>query len=208
MTADWTAEAALAIAALAIIAALWAERNRQRHDRHQQEHDKLSVRPILEICSIIEPRVLSITLKNCGLGPALVKEVVLSVGDKPIESNSDAWVEALLRLAPDTHWRIDACSEGGAISPGATRLVLEWETEEEGAESSIGVDENAQAAVLIHLSLLRLDVTYESMYGDAQEPAVWHFESSFSKETLEARDRGLSRVTTEWLKSDLSDRDD
>lgn len=90
----WYREPETFIAVAALIVSLTAVIVGIYEAELQRAHDRAEVWPHLEVGTYTSPKGVSIVLQNSGIGPAVVKAVVVTVDGKPMHD----WDEALSTL--------------------------------------------------------------------------------------------------------------
>lgn len=91
---DWATLSAICISILALIATGW-------QGYLTRVHNRLSVRPQLEGHSYMEDGIYSLTIRNDGLGPAILTHARVYYRDKLVEGEGTALVDAALANVPD-----------------------------------------------------------------------------------------------------------
>ena len=86
----------------------------------QRQQVRAAVWPILEFTSSNDP-VLRFTVANKGVGPAIVRQVVVTVDGQPVRN----WTDALQKmLGPGDHRRSQSTINGHVFAAGETMDVL------------------------------------------------------------------------------------
>lgn len=124
-TSDIIALAAAAVAVCALFATIWQAILARRHNR-------LSVRPLL--VSVVDRKIddagaeITLLVRNCGVGPAIVKERGFWRDGKPFLADADDEVSAVLQhaLASKYPWSLKKHGLPGigtAIPPGGEHVI-------------------------------------------------------------------------------------
>ena len=97
----------------------------------QRAHDRAEVWPHVEISTFVTPKGASLFVENTGLGPAIIKSVVVTVDGKP-RRNWDDVLRALgdsARAAMSTTTVVDHALRGGERTAlvGLDRLLHQME---------------------------------------------------------------------------------
>ena len=82
----------------------------------QRKHDRAEVWPHLEITTYTSPKGASLSVENTGIGPALVKSIVVTVDGKRTHNWSEV-LTSLLGHAPPAQFSNSTVSES-ALRPG------------------------------------------------------------------------------------------
>jgi hypothetical protein len=86
----------------------------------QRQQVRAAVWPILQFDSSNAPDI-HFTLANKGVGPAIIRHVILRVDDQPVKN----WREALeILLGPGTHHASESDMNGRVLAPGESVTVL------------------------------------------------------------------------------------
>lgn len=157
MTAsDWTAIAATTIALAALAVALAQSRDARLHNR-------IAVRPKLQLGYHFGrgKDYFGLTLKNYGVGPALIDGFRLFVDGTEIHSSEKGgWPEALDALhIKGTGSHYGWYRRGDAIPPGVETVILGYRADKYSLQRSRQLRE-----VLGHLLI---EVRYSSFYGES-----------------------------------------
>jgi hypothetical protein len=117
----------LIIALTAVAVSVWQGRLSQKQLEIALQHNKLTVRPYLELIKNIDGSndMLEINIANQGYGPAIVQEFTLSYGDVV----SDGWNPVLDAANENANIRqLYNYSQGSVIAPGTERTMLRLKT--------------------------------------------------------------------------------
>ncbi|MET2947791.1 hypothetical protein ABXV18_06790 [Vibrio owensii] len=153
---DPIATAACFVAFLAVFIAIWQGYEQRRHNR-------LSVRPLLSrITRNGKGANLSISLKNMGLGAAIIKDVHFSIDGRKYEVSNVSDYSKLFYAVGVQHLagQFLCCSVGkqAVLAPNDSVNLIELP---EGA-----YDENEHVDIITALSKIRVDANYESIYKE------------------------------------------
>lgn len=148
---DWIGISSIVIAITALAVTLW-----QAHIA--RKHNRLSLAPNLIVHTDTGTNCCSFTLENNGLGPAVIKEFYLVVGDNEIPAaNYDAQKKAMKMLKVPLHYSSYFVSIGEHIAPGKRIELLDIETGQQG---------DVEFFVKKLKQNLKYKVVYTSMYQD------------------------------------------
>ncbi|MEM8886855.1 MAG: hypothetical protein AAGD28_02635 [Bacteroidota bacterium] len=126
----------LIIALSALVVSVWQMSS-------MEEHNKLSVRPLLDFHVYTDDSIRSVSFSNEGLGPAIVKKISFSKNGKSFDRAYDM-LKYLGRL--DDISASYNYSKNSVVSPGANKLIL-------------GVRDFKYLGV-------RVEIVYESIYKE------------------------------------------
>lgn len=124
-------------------------------------HDHLSVMPRLQLINNFvdsEPE-FGLLLCNKGTGPAIVREIKISIDDKPVASDQyGGWGNARTQLGIREPWNHCSGFSGLVISAGETIPLLAIKAK----------DQTNERKLLLHSAIARLGImiVYESIYGE------------------------------------------
>ena len=157
--------------------------NRRHNSRVREDilrHNRLSVRPAVEVCrvSATSEERWGIFLKNAGVGPAIIQSVILTVNGEeyPIRTEEE-WKKVYKSIEKSLHEKyrdvnfvplmnklsIKNSEKGSAIAPGESSVVLCV------LRSSLSNGETSYFRELINL--ITPKVYIESLYGEKFEAA-------------------------------------
>src|SRR5690349_8061453 len=85
----WYREPETFIAVTALVVSISAVAVGLYEAQLQRAHDRAEVWPHVEISTFVTPRGASLLVENTGLGPAIIKSVVVTVNGKPRRSWED-----------------------------------------------------------------------------------------------------------------------
>ena len=146
------------IALAALFVAVWQGITTRQHNRR-------SVTPHLVVVRTIKPRVpqIDIRLKNNGVGPAMLREVDVTLDGEAIsDENCEGWPQHLRTLSiPYKYCEVDLPAEGSFIPAGYDKSLLMVETKDDD------FDPFEMASQLT--ARLRIRLQYESIYGEKHE---------------------------------------
>jgi hypothetical protein len=146
------------IAIFALGVSIW-----QGHE--QRQHNRLSVKPALvfSIDTADDGTVIGINLKNAGTGPAIIKQFIISVDNKPVQSSpGKVWESAtkILNLTDPKfnfiHYSFDP-NDVVAINENIAIWSMEYENYQK-----LGDKEAWKQAV----SRIKINVNYKSIYDE------------------------------------------
>lgn len=183
----------LAVATAAFYNSCQAEKARLAAEEARQKHDRLSVKPVLELSTVVEEKneetiVFEYHLKNIGLGPARIEWLAVEVDGKPTKNWSDAM--HLIGLSPN--WR----------NSGETLYLMP------GTNLPLGYDELFLKMVVVkdiqrfyqQGSRMRIKICYSSMYGEQ-----WQYEGQASPPHKKGCD--ATPLTKFWGSSEKTTRE-
>lgn len=134
--------------------------------KHQEEHNRLSVRPLCYVTLGDYEHRLFVKLRNNGTGPLLLESVRI----KGAEDEMAPLIRAMPDLPPNCDW-VDFVEdiEGRSISPGDELMLLEL-----SAENCDPTEAFPQPRDLIRKQLGKLEVHvhYTDIYGSSLPEAV------------------------------------
>ena len=94
----WYREPETFIAVAALVVSITAVVVGVYEAKLQRAHDRAEVWPHLEVGTFTSPNGVAIKLQNTGIGPGIVKSIIITVDGKPMHN----WPEALERLTGTT----------------------------------------------------------------------------------------------------------
>jgi hypothetical protein len=154
----WTAIAALFVSSLSIVLAVGNFVMQRRHNRK-------SVQPIGHISVGDYENQIFVRLRNDGVGPMVVKNVV--VRNRENGETKESIIDFMPTLPGDYQWTTFIREmRGRAISANdyLTLILLEGGVQDRRFVSS-------RQIVRKLVSILSIEVTYENIYGELMEPA-------------------------------------
>lgn len=122
-----------------------------------RRHNMLTVRPFLQVHHFIDDNKRKIILKNCGLGPAILTEIVL-LTPLPVKATSKNW-ELYMKSIGFTG-QVNAyyiTDDEDALSVSQERYILDLSFE--------GLSGSPLQKVQEHLNNLQIRFNYKSMYN-------------------------------------------
>lgn len=128
-------------------------------EERAQRHDRLAVRPYLDIRSYFDGRRMLVEVSNEGLGIAIIKSAQLFIDGNPLSVNEVAPAAVVLNaLAFDQSHLVGKASAfvvatDSALRPGGSIVVVDI-----GLDGTYGYS---------HMKRLRLVANYESLYGES-----------------------------------------
>ena len=148
----WTAIGTVMMALCALATSLW-------QGAVLQQHNRLSVRPVLEFVSNYDVLpdgrlVYEILIENNGLGPAQVTKFTASIAGKNLDSAHEIWQAAGIELP--------------AQCRGAGNALHFYKTDAQQMVIRVPADAGCglQPAEFDKLKGLKLDIEYQSLYGE------------------------------------------
>lgn len=141
------------IAVCALVATLWQEAS-------SREHNRLSVRPILDIVIGLasDSSPAGVSLENRGVGPAIIRTSNVFRGDAPIGSiSTNTWNKFLIDTGVGSDGiTISRISPGTVMAPGASLPLIRVQNDEDTVRTKL-----ADA-----VSALQLKICYCSVYEE------------------------------------------
>ena len=158
-----TAIASVTIALAAVFLSVW-------QGAETRQHNRLSVTPKLVLTKDMrqEAGSIGIFIANEGLGPAIIRDIVISVGEAQYDVNTrEGWIDVLDHLEINERWiQWFAISEGTYFRAGQSDFLLAADRDK------INVSEELRLTQAT--SQLKVRIEYESVYGDEfQEEQDW-----------------------------------
>ena len=143
----------------------------------QQQH--VTVWPYVEwtVSNVVD---FHISAQNKGVGPAIIRQVEMSVGGKPVKDNGDM-VDAVVGPKPSFEWE-NSTLEGRVLSPGEEVKLFIVHDHKAGVQFENALDARSYAP---GKKGLHIRITYCSIYGDC-----WISEGVASRRTASV-DLGL-----------------
>jgi hypothetical protein len=126
----------------------------------QRQQVRAAVWPILEFDNNNGP--IRLTLANKGVGPAIIKHVVVKVDDEPVRN----WYEVLDKLlGPGEHHYSESDINSRVLSAGETMTIL---TPEDAENNAINFDRSNPVWVKLNKERLRVavEICYSSTLGE------------------------------------------
>jgi hypothetical protein len=127
----------------------------------QRQQVRAAVWPILEFDSSNSPDI-HFTLSNKGVGPALIRHVVVKVDDQPVKN----WREAMEKLlGPGEHLFSESDMNGHVLAPNESLTVV---TPRDASNNSLVVDKSNPLWVTMNKERVRVsvEVCYSSTLGE------------------------------------------
>jgi hypothetical protein len=154
------ASAAIGLAALVVSVVAIVIARRTLH--HQQAHNVLSVRPIPMLATADYEECVSVSLRNHGVGPMLIKTMHVSEGD-----TQQAYVRQFMPALPkDLAWSTYAGELRDVSLPAGEQVILlELKGQEDDPAYSAFRDQCRAA-----LGRLAVTVEYTDVYGSSFPP--------------------------------------
>ena len=154
------------IAALALCAAIW-------NDHATRKHNRLSVKPHINIGKYILPDWSGIYLWNIGLGPAMVKSFRVIIHGEVIPGKSmEIWNAAIKTLGfGEVLGSATATGfQAGDTIPNGGKIHL---IEVNAANISPNEYKIKQDSVLKFLKDIKIEIEYTSMYENEKFNCIW-----------------------------------
>lgn len=150
-TADITATASVVVAVAAIAVAVW-------QGMLSREHNRLSVRPHLQITSYLGSPPLRLSIANVGIGPAYIRDVRLRVDGRLVEGDG---FEMLANAIGQLGRLKELIATGGLPRQGDVYGAGE-------REDILIVPDQPLVIDILNRSLhrLRFEIAYTSAYGE------------------------------------------
>ena len=144
---------AIVIASASIFVAIWQGIENRKHNR-------LSVRPKLQIMFSVDKEKFGYKIVNNGLGPATITGKRIFIDDKEISYEGFSGYEELINKLNfnDRHLSHSAINPGITITAGETRNIILVNIEEE---------DNLDTLLPAIYQRIRIEITYESMYNES-----------------------------------------
>lgn len=153
------------LAALACVIAVISLRVSRKTLEHQQEHNRLSVRPIPSIVVGDYENRLFVKIVNNGVGPLIIKKI-----RTPGSSNPDkALIFHMPELLPKVLWtNFVEDTSGRSVPPGSELVILDFDS---GSSSSPAQYSLSRDRVRLALGNLSLELEYTDVYN-SELPAI------------------------------------
>jgi hypothetical protein len=126
----------------------------------QRQQVRAAVWPILEFDNSNGP--IKLTLANKGVGPAIIKHVIVKVDDQPVKN----WSEALEKLlGPGEHRYSESDMNSRVLSAGETMTII---TPEDAENNPINFDRSNPVWVKLNKERFRVgvEICYSSTLGE------------------------------------------
>lgn len=146
---DWATWSAIGISILALIATGW-----QGH--LTRVHNRLSVRPQLEGHGHMEDGIYSLTIRNDGLGPALLTHARVYHRDKLVEGEGTALVDAVFANVPDCELLSRQFFHPPFVLPAGDSIEV----------CKVACNRNLDDMEVYLGGLIHLQIDYESAYNE------------------------------------------
>jgi hypothetical protein len=127
----------------------------------QRQQVRAAVWPILEFDSSNSPDI-HFTLSNKGVGPALIRHVVVKVDDQPVKN----WREAMEKLlGPGEHLFSESDMNGHVLAPNESMTVV---TPRDASNNPLIVDKSNPLWVTMNKERVRVsvEICYSSTLGE------------------------------------------
>jgi len=123
----------------------------------QRQQVRAAVWPILEFDSSNQPDI-HFTLANKGVGPAIIRHVIVTVDGQPVKN----WTEALEKmLGPGTHWFSESDMSGHVLAANESMTVLTPTRDPEGNP----IAHNRSDPLWVEMNKNRVRVSVEICYS-------------------------------------------
>jgi len=126
----------------------------------QRQQVRAAVWPILQFDNNNGP--IKLTLANKGVGPAIIKHIIVKVDDQPVKN----WYEILDKLlGPGEHHYSESDMNSRVLSAGETMTII---TPEDAANNPINFDRSNPVWVKLNMERLRvsIEICYSSTLGE------------------------------------------
>jgi len=128
----------------------------------QRQQVRAAVWPILEFDSGNQPDI-HFTLSNKGVGPAIIRHVIVTVDGQPVKN----WREALEKLlGPGTHWFSESDMNGHVLSANESMTVLTPTQDPEGTPIAHNRSDPLWMEVNKARARLAVEICYCSTLGE------------------------------------------
>ena len=145
----------------------------------QRQQVRAAVWPILEYNTNNDPSI-SLTLKNKGVGPAIIRYVTVKVDGKPVRN----WYDALqILIGPGDHHFTESTMSGHVLSAGETMEILEPHDADNNPLTAAkgGPDWDKMNKARMRISV---EICYSSTLGDCW---LYRSDGNTSSRTAETR---------------------
>lgn len=148
----------------------------QREMRENRNYNKTSIRPILVIRKHLggSQGKYGISLTNEGLGPALIKDCEVIIGQKKMEDHHDhGWNAAIKELKLSdivSPFKIETIAPCGAIAHGDRKWL--FYIDKNNTDKVIDEKNRRRLEIAIEHSDLDVKIIYKSMFGDAYKVSL------------------------------------
>lgn len=128
--------------------------------RQSRQHDRLSVRPLLAFHHEKHPDTRALIVKNQGLGPAILKQLQIFVGDNLVtDPQEGGWPAAFLSTGILSGFAEYYYLMGDDIlNSGSERIILKFNCTSYSKEELTELDQD--------MALITVRFEYESMYHE------------------------------------------
>jgi hypothetical protein len=167
--------ASIAIATLALFLTVFEA-------REQRKANRLSVMPYLSIYYDLSPELSEVGLfvQNVGLGPAIVLERSIHLGDRVYRREQGARFGEFSGL--NEPWKLGDILPGSSVAPGDRVMIL-------GFDQKDMTPERKRLLLELVIPKVSYEVEYGSFYGES-----WKISSSMSTSISGERRMNLKRV--------------
>ncbi len=153
-TDEYVSIGTLAVALAALCVAVYEGWRARRHDR-------LSVRPLLEMEKQFDKKAWWLLLRNVGLGPAIIKSFDLSVDGSAVLD----WQAVGERLGIPFYFEYASFHKDHAMPEGGNAYLIHLSGESDSESNRTILD-----AAICRLSV---QISYVSMYGERMPTLTW-----------------------------------
>ncbi len=137
-----------------------------RTAKHQETHDRMSVRPLVYVAVGDYENRIYVKIQNNGVGPLILSHITIEGAAEP----NKPLIEAMPELPPKAAWTnfVEDIS-GRSIPPGGEVFLIDLE---EGSSASRAYFTLARDKVRLALGTLAVKVEYTDVYDQWLPPAV------------------------------------
>jgi hypothetical protein len=137
-----------------------------KNAKHQETHDRMSVRPLVYIAVGDYENRVYVKIQNNGVGPLILKRITVEGAAEP----NKPLIEAMPQLPPKAVWTsfVEDIS-GRSVLPGGEIFLIDLE---EGSSASRATFTRARNKVRVALGTLAVKVEYTDVY-DHYLPAAF-----------------------------------
>jgi hypothetical protein len=142
----------------------------------QRKHDRLSVRPIPVISINNLGSEINIPLENCGVGPLIIRQILIGRYDEQNQVKFDEWVpEEFPKRQPHVVTVLHTLPFNSALSQGCKQNLLYCKINPSSQEQRIELNSIREE--------LRKIIAFRVIYTDIYESIIW---DSYSKVSIES----------------------
>lgn len=136
-----------------------------------KKHHKRMVLPIVHILADIEAQHMILTLKNSGVGPAVIKQITWMKNEKPFKSFFELMKQTLSSDEQRAFYVVN-CNEAFSISPSDSICLVSMK--ETAGQVFVRKKEEIVKSVNLTLSNVKLLIEYTDVY-DQQFSMTYEF---------------------------------